>query len=94
MEIFHSDKPTKRFVAVLGSGEKIYFGQPKGKTYIDGASDSVRANYRARHYANEAERHRILNLIISPALLSWAILWGKSHSIHKNIRSLMKKLKL
>jgi hypothetical protein len=87
MEIFYSDKPKKRFVAVI-NGKKIYFGQPDANTYIDGADDTTRDNYRKRHYANKTEKYRIDNLIPSPSLLSWYILWGDSHSICKNIKYL------
>ena len=87
MEIFYSDKPKKRFVAVI-DGKKIYFGQPNAYTYIDGANDTIRDNYRKRHYANKTEKYRIDNLIPSPALFSWYIIWGDSHDIKKNIKKL------
>lgn len=86
MEIYHSDKPSKRFFAQVGD-KRIYFGQPGAHTYIDGASDAIRAAYRKRHYANKTERHRIYNHILSPALLSWHILWGDSHDICENIKN-------
>lgn len=87
MEIFYSDKPKKRFVAVI-NGKKIYFGQPNANTYIDKADDITRDNYRKRHYANKTEKYRIDNLIPSPSLLSWYILWGDSPDIKKNINYL------
>ena len=86
MEIYHSDKPGKRFYAQIGD-KRIYFGQPGGYTYIDGASDAVRAAYRKRHFANKKERRYLENGIMSPAVLSWHILWGESQDIHKNIYS-------
>ena len=75
MDVFDSDKPTKRFVAVYNN-KKYHFGTTNGFTFIDGASEKTRDNYRARHYANAAERHRIDNLIPSPALFSWFLLWN------------------
>ncbi len=75
MEIFASHKPNKRCLAVFNK-KKYYFGSPTGFTFIDGASEKTRDNYRARHYANDVERFRIDNLIMSPALLSWYILWN------------------
>ena len=87
MELYHSDKPSKRFYALV-EGKRIYFGQPGGFTYIDGASDAVRAAYRKRHYANKTEKHRIDNDIVSPAWLSWHLLWGKSHDLCENFRGL------
>ncbi len=90
MNVFDSDKPTKRFVAVFND-KKYYFGSPTGFTFIDGASNRVRENYRKRHYANAAERHRIFNLIMSPALLSWYLLWN-TPDLHANIEILNKLL--
>jgi hypothetical protein len=84
MEIFKSDKPSKRFYAQIGP-KRIYFGQPGGFTFIDGATEAARAAYRKRHYANKAERYYIENDILSPALLSWHILWGDSPDIYENI---------
>jgi len=86
-ELYLSNRKTKRFVAVINS-KKIYFGQPNAYTYIDGADDTTRDNYRKRHYANKIEKYRIDNLIPSPSLLSWYILWGDSPDIKKNINYL------
>ena len=72
----------------MDDGKKIYFGQPNAYTYIDGANDIIRDNYRKRHYANKTEKYRIDNLIPSPALFSWYIIWGDSHNIKKNIKQL------
>ena len=90
MEIFASHKPNKRCLAVYNN-KKYYFGSPTGFTFIDGASEKTRENYRKRHYANAAERHRIYNLIMSPALLSWYLLWN-TPDLHANIRILNKLL--
>ena len=90
MQVYLSDKPTKRFVAIYNN-KKYYFGSPTGYTYIDGASDVVKENYIARHMANETERYRIQNRIMSPALLSMMLLWN-TPDIRKNIRILNKML--
>lgn len=90
MQVYLSDKPTKRFVAIYNN-KKYYFGSPTGYTYIDGASDVVKENYVARHMANETERYRIQNRIMSPALLSMMLLWN-TPDIRKNIRILNKML--
>jgi hypothetical protein len=92
MEIFPSDKPNKRFVAILENGKKIYFGQPNAHTYIDGADETVRANYRKRHLANKTEKKRIDNLIPSAALFSYYLNWGDSRSLKKNAKSLTQRL--
>ena len=40
MDVFDSDKPTKRFVAVFND-IKYYFGSPTDFTFIDGDRKSV-----------------------------------------------------
>jgi hypothetical protein len=87
MELYLSDKPSKRFVIVFGD-KKYYFGSPTGFTYIDGATDKQRDNYRKRHLANKTERYRVENLIHSPALFSFFILWGDSRDPIKNLKKL------
>lgn len=91
MEIYISDKPSKRFMAIY-KDKRYYFGSPTGYTFVDGADISVRDNYRKRHYANKNEKYKIDNLIPSPALFSYYITWGDSRSIRKNIRILNKML--
>ena len=91
MEVYLSDKPSKRFVAVYNN-KKYYFSQPDAYTYIDGADVSVRDNYRKRHYANKNEKYKIDNLIPSPALFSYYITWGDSRNIRTNIKTLNKLL--
>jgi hypothetical protein len=90
MQVYLSDKPSKRFMAIY-KDKKYYFGSPTGYTYIDGADVTVKENYIARHMANETERYRIQNRIMSPALLSMMILWN-TPDIRKNIRILNKML--
>jgi len=90
MELYKSDKPTKRFLAIY-EGKKYYFGQPNAYTFIDGADEKVRENYWKRHYANPTEKYRIDNLIPSPALFSAYILWN-TDDIYKNVRILNKLL--
>ena len=83
----------KRFSVTMleyGKLKKYQFGQPKGFTYIDGASNITRNNYLARHMANVTEAHLINNLIPSPATFSAYILWGNSPNIEKNIKELNK----
>lgn len=90
MKVYDSDKPSKRFMAVY-KDKTYYFGSPMGYTYIDGASDKVRENYLKRHMANPVEKHRIDNLIMSPALLSAYLLWN-TNDLSKNIKILNKLL--
>jgi hypothetical protein len=90
MQVYDSDKPNKRFMAVY-KDKKYYFGSPTGFTFTDGASEKVRENYIKRHMANPVEKHRIDNFIMSPALLSMYVLWN-TKDIRKNIKILNKLL--
>jgi hypothetical protein len=87
MELYLSDKPSKRFVIVFGD-KKYYFGSPTGFTYIDGATDKQRDNYRKRHLNNPLEHDLITNLVPSPALFSFFISWGDSRDPIKNLKKL------
>ena len=86
MEIFYSNRAAKRFGVVL-DGVFYYFGSPTGYSFIDGASKKTRDNYRKRHYANATERFRIDNLVPSPALFSWYLLWN-TPNFDENVRIL------
>ena len=93
LSISPSPLKTKRFkVEYRDKTGKIYiyhFGYKDAKnTYIDGASDAVRANYLKRHMANPTERRLITEKIASPALFSARLIWGKSRDINANIREL------
>ena len=61
-------------------------------TYIDHKDKTKRRNYQLRHYNSKREQHFISELIPSPALFSYYILWGESTSIRKNIQKLNNKL--
>lgn len=93
-ELYYSLTPNKRFRAVVHTKQgirNIDFGQRGGFTYIDGATEETRKNYRLRHYP--LEKRFINNLILSPALLSWYILWGESRDLKTNVFALNKKWK-
>lgn len=87
----------KRYMAVFrkpDGTERIYhFGYkyPNGSygyTYIDGADETVRENYRKRHLANATENQLIKSLTPSASLFSYYLLWGNSRDIQKNITHL------
>lgn len=84
----------KRYMAVFrkeDGTEKIYhFGykSPSGSygyTYIDGADETTRENYRKRHLGNTTEKQLIESLTPSAALFSYYLLWGSSRDLQKNI---------
>jgi hypothetical protein len=92
VDIKESPIQTKRFRAKLSNGQEIDFGLRSGSTFIDHKDEYKRRNYWERHYASRNERHLIMNLIPSPALLSALILWGHSTDIKENIKELNKML--
>ena len=88
-----SDSPlkTKRFRIYLDNGKHYDFGmKEKHNTYIDHRDKARRERYWIRHYNSKREQPYIKNLIPSPSLFSYYILWGNSNSIKKNIKELNK----
>ena len=88
VEIEKSKKKNKRFRVILDNGKSYDFGLDTGKTYIDHHDENKRLNYRKRHLGNETEHELINNLIPSPALFSYYLLWGEYDDIMKNIINL------
>jgi len=93
ISIDDSPRQGKRFRVIFrykDGKEKLFdFGQkPIGNTFIDGATEQTRENYRKRHLASIRERQLIEDFIPSPATFSFYILWGETRSISKNIKIL------
>jgi len=90
-----SDSPlkTKRFRVYLDDGKHYDFGLKTGSTYIDHKNKIKRHNYQVRHYNSKREQPYLENLIPSPALFSYYLLWGESTSIKKNIQILNRLLR-
>lgn len=92
ISIADSPRKGKRFRAIYrrenGKETAYDFGYKGGYTYIDGASETVRDNYWARHLGNATERRLIKEVIISPAVLSAFLLWGSSRNLNKNLETL------
>ena len=82
----------KKYVATLDDGKKINFGSALSTTFVEGATSQKRYAYQQRHLANTVEKHRIENLIPSPALLSYYLLWN-SPDLQYNVKVLNNKLK-
>ena len=90
--IKESTKPDKKLMAIFKVEDKekvVHFGQRGSTTYLDGATDEQRANYRARHKVNENWRDPM-----SPGALSRFILWGETRSLSKNIQAFKMKFGL
>ncbi len=85
VEIIKSKKKNKRFRVILDNGKAYDFGLDTGETFIDHHDENKRTNYRKRHLGNETENKLINNLIPSPALFSYYLLWGAYDDIMKNI---------
>jgi len=88
-----SQLKSKRFRIYLDNNKHYDFGLKSGETYIDHRDKIKRDNYRRRHYNSINEQPYIQNLIPSPALFSYYLLWGDSSSINQNIKTLNKLLK-
>jgi hypothetical protein len=93
VDIINSPRKNKRFRAFLDDNTKIDFGLLGANTYLDTATKLERDNYRIRHYNSSNEKSLIDNLIISPSLLSYYLIWGEYRSILKNVKILNKLLK-
>eukprot|EP00965_Chrysotila_dentata_P040966 1357777-Pleurochrysis_carterae.AAC.2 len=75
-------KYTATFLLSSGREKRVHFGAQGYSDYLLHRDKERRARYRARHrtvFENAS--------IISPAALSWHILWGESTSLRENIQN-------
>ena len=93
-ELIESPLENKKYRAFTNDGKHYDFGQKGSKTYLDHNNQYLRENYRKRHLANEKEYYLIDNAIMSPALLSYYLLWGNYKKLEDNIQQLNNRLKL
>jgi hypothetical protein len=93
IKLIKSPRKEKRYRVFLDNNEYYDFGlkNPTYGTYIDHKDKIKRENYRSRHMGNEKEEYLIKNLIPSPSLYSYFLLWGDSTDLKKNIDNLNKK---
>jgi hypothetical protein len=91
-EVIISPLKTKKYRAIMSDGSKIDFGLKGSSTYLDHHDKTKRHNYRVRHLANGRENYLIQNVIPSPALLSFYLLWNTENLEH-NILYLNQLLK-
>jgi hypothetical protein len=92
VKIIDSPLKNKRFRVFLDNNKYYDFGLKNGSTFIDHFDEKKRLNYRKRHYANKKEKYLIDNLIVSPALFSYYLLWGEHNNLFENIDELNKLL--
>jgi hypothetical protein len=93
IKLINSPRKNKRFRVYLDNGEHYDFGLDTGSSYIDHKDKEKRENYRARHMGNLSEKYLIENLIPSPALFSYWLLWGDSVLLEQNLKNLNKMFK-
>jgi len=91
-DIKKSNNKNKRYMVILDNGKKINFGLKDGETFIDHKDKIKKLNYQKRHMANEKEKYLINNMIPSPALMSYYLLWSGTN-LNDNINQLNKLLK-
>jgi hypothetical protein len=92
-KISNSPLKNKRYRIFLSNGDYFDFGLKGADTFIDGASEKVRENFRKRHGKNPLEENLINKCIPSPAVFSYYLLWGESRDLQTNINWLNTKLK-
>jgi hypothetical protein len=78
----------KRYRVFMDNGKHYDFGLDGGSTYIDHKDKIKRSAYRKRHLGNPTEKKLIENLVPSPSLFAFALLWGKYDNIKDNINLL------
>ena len=86
IEIIDSPWINKKYRAIINDVTHYDFGQKGSKTYLDHQNKYLRDNYHKRHLGNEKEKYLIENRIMSPALLSFYILWGGYTDIDNGIK--------
>lgn len=89
MELYESDKPTKRFVAIFDGNKRVNFGSRRGDTYIDHNNDDLRLNYIKRH----SKLNEDWTDPQTPGALSRYLLW-EYKDLHTALKSYKKRFKL
>ena len=89
MYIKPSSKKDKRYDAVFHDGTKVSFGAKESKTYVDSASNKIKQAWLARHSVRGT-----FNNPRTASALSKHILWGKTKSVSKNLKTFKKKFNL
>jgi hypothetical protein len=79
--ITESPRLFKKYRVYLDDGTYYDFGLDKSQTYLDHHNNQIRENYRLRHLGNAKEKELIENLIPSPSLFSYYLLWNTTSLI-------------
>ena len=86
-----SNRDGKKLKIVLikdGNKKTYHFGSDVSNTYAEGASQTKKNAYLARHRVNENWNE------INNGSLSRYILWGSHQSIDKNLKSFLKRFNI
>ncbi|ALX27665.1 hypothetical protein GMAR_ORF291 [Golden Marseillevirus] len=78
LRITNSDRSQKRYKATFlldGEEKTVHFGQRGAFTYADGAPESKRRAYRARHSKILNKGRTAYKVPGSASSLAWVILW-------------------
>ena len=78
-------KYTATFEDIKGTKKIIHFGDNRYDDYTIGATKEQRENYRARHSKDPIHKP------MTPASLSYYVLWGDSKNINTNIKKYKKR---
>ena len=90
VRVENSPRVNKRYRVFLNTNKYFDFGYSDGKTYIDHGDKALKSAYIRRHLGNPIEKRLIANLVPSPALFSYALLWGPTVDLKENIAILNK----
>lgn len=85
INITKSKAKGKKYTATFKNGTSIHFGATGYDDYTIGATKQQRDNYRARHAKDP------INKPMTPASLSYYVLWGESKNINTNIKEYKKR---
>jgi hypothetical protein len=79
----------KKWRAEFSDGKGVEFGQAGADDYTITKDKAQRDRYRARHKID-----LMVDNPVTPAFLSWYLLWGESTSLAKNIATYKKMFNL
>jgi hypothetical protein len=89
LKVVEARNPTKKWRAEFSDGKGIEFGAYGMDDYTITKDKAQRDRYRARHRID-----LLVDNPVSPAFLSWYLLWGESTSLAKNIATYKKLFNL
>lgn len=80
LKVVEARNPAKKWRAEFSDGKGVEFGQAGADDYTITKDKAQRDRYRARHKVD-----LMVDNPVSPAFLSWYLLWGESTSLARNI---------